>query len=87
MNEQTQENEEKVNCKNCGWVGSRNAILKHLRMKQICTTKYDMQSVYDEQNVKKTIKKQQYDKMHYEKTREKKRQYYQEKKEMPINLK
>ena len=87
MNEMTEENEDNVNCKNCGWIGCRNSLLKHLRMMAICRTKYDMQSVYDEQNVLKKIRKQQYNKMQYAKTQEKKRQYYQEKKERPINIK
>ena len=87
MNEMTEENEDNVNCKNCGWIGCRNSLLKHLRMMATCRTKYDMQSVYDEQNVLKKIRKQQYNKMQYAKTQEKKRQYYQEKKERPINIK
>ena len=75
------DNEEIINCKNCDWVGKRNALLKHLRMKSICTSMYDMQSVYAEQDQLKKIRKQHYDKMQYAKTLEKKRQYYQEKKE------
>ena len=54
------ENKESVKCIHCGWIGKRNALLKHLRMKPICKSMNDMQSVYDEQNEWKKIKKQNY---------------------------
>ena len=64
------ENKESVKCIHCGWIGKRNAWLKHLRMKPICKSMYDMQSVYDEQNEWKKIKQQNYNKMHYAENKE-----------------
>ena len=74
------ENNEYIYCKNCNWTGKINALLKHLRMKPSCTSKYNMESVYDEQATHKKLRKQHYDKMQYAKMAEKKRQYYQENK-------
>ena len=57
------ENNEYRFCKNCNWTGKRNALLKHLRMKPSCTSKYNMERVYDEQAMHKKLRKQHYDKI------------------------
>ena len=68
--------EENRKCSNFGWIGKRNALLKHLRMKSKCKSKYDMKSVYDRQKIHKIMKKkkQHYNSMHFAKRQEKKKQ-------------
>ena len=48
-----EKNEEIKNCKNCNWIGTMNAFVKHLRKKSICASKYDMQVVLAEQDQQK----------------------------------
>lgn len=66
-------------CMECNWRGK--ALLKHLRMKPSCKSKYDMPSLYAERLKLKKIKKQNYAKTQYAKKTDQKRQYYQENKE------
>ena len=73
--------EEIISCKMCNWNGKRIEFLKHLRMKSICAARYDMQFLVSEQGQLKKIRKQQYDKMHYAKTIEAKKRYYQDRRE------
>ena len=40
------ENNMYTNCKNCNWTGKRNALMKHLRMKSLYTSKYDMKRLH-----------------------------------------
>ena len=61
-------------------------VNKAPEMKSTFTSNYDMESVYDEQNRLKKIIKQEYDKIHYAKKQEKKRQYHQEKKGLSTQL-
>lgn len=68
-------------------MGKSNAFLKHLRMKPVCASMYEMQSVYAERDQLKKSRKEQYDKMHYAKKLDKKRQYYQENKEQRLKYK
>ena len=73
--------EEIMHCKTCNWKGMRIEFLKHLRMKSICGAQYDVQALVSEQAQLKKIRKQQYDKMHYAKKIEAKKQYYQDRRE------
>ena len=50
------ENNMYTNCKNCNWTGKRNALMKHLRMKSLCTSKYDMKRLSDEQAMHKKLR-------------------------------
>ena len=70
-----------IKCDNCEWNGKANALLKHLRVKHECKSKYDMESFYNQQAQLKKVKKHEYDKINYAKNVEKKKTYYQEKKE------
>ena len=70
-------NEDKEKCRNCKWIGKKNALLKHLRMKSLCKSKYNMNSLYIEHLGMKKVRKSQYDQVHYDQNKEKKKENYQ----------
>ena len=70
-----------IECRNCHWKGKRNALLKHLRMKLICATFYDIDVLKAEQEEDKKAKKRIADKNRYNKIKQEKRHYYEDNKE------
>ena len=49
--------QEVVKCKNCGWSGLINTLLKHLRWNNECKSKYNMETLTSEQKEREKLKR------------------------------
>ena len=68
-------------CKNCGWTGKTNTLLKHLRWRIECKASYDMTKLYKKQKNLHRLKRQARDNGRYAINREKYHQRYLENEE------
>ena len=70
-----------ISCKTCNWIGKKNALLKHLRMKPGCKSLYDLKKINIEQAKLKKMIKQQDNALNYARKKEFNKQDYQKRKE------
>ena len=73
-----------IECRNCHWKGKRNALLKHLSMKLICATFYDIDALKAEQEEDRKVKKRIADKNRYNKLKQLKKKYYEDNKDQRL---